>query len=92
MKAAMWSVLEASDGYKDIWPDRVVKRVAQRAAEFGRGDLKYVARHHSDTRGEAQRGRAEVVDVDVAWPAESGVLEVVMLDVGDGVGHVGFAG
>jgi hypothetical protein len=29
--------------------------------------------------------------MDIAWTTEVGIFEVMMLDVADGVGHVGFA-
>ena len=45
-----------------------------------------------DAGREGKRRRAEGVDMDVARPAEIGVLEVVRLEVGDRVRHVGFAG
>jgi hypothetical protein len=59
--------------------------------ELRRGDFEHVARLGLDAAGEGQGRRAEGVDVDIARPAEPVVLEMMRLEVGDGVRHVRLA-
>ena len=68
------------------------QRVAQRQHERIGADVEHVARLGSNLIGEGQSGSAEEMHMYVARAAEQTVLEVVVLEVGDGVGHVGFAG
>src|SRR3954468_1640157 len=66
--------------------------VDQRRAQRRQIDLEFVAGLHADVVDEAQRGGAKEMQVDVARHAMLPVLEVVVLEVGDGVAHVALAG
>ncbi len=66
--------------------------VGERQAEGLGLDLEDVAGLGADAVGEGEGGGAEHVDVQIAGLAEERVLEVVVLEVGDGVAHVGLAG
>jgi hypothetical protein len=66
--------------------------IAQWATKLGGGDLKNVAWFAADAGGKAERGRAVIVTVDITRAAEGGVFKVMMLDVGERMGHIGLAG
>src|ERR1700677_4795865 len=66
--------------------------IAQRQAERFRFDLEPVAFLARDPLAERERRGAEIMHVDVPRAAEQGVLEMVRLEVGDGVRHVLLAG
>jgi len=68
-------------------------RVSQRSAESGEGDLDHVSRFiPPGTLREAELAGAEEMNVDVPREAMLRKLEVVVLQVGEGVRHVLRAG
>src|SRR5581483_1957129 len=62
--------------------------IAQGAAEHRRLDFEHIADVRLDVLGEASRRGTEEMHVHVARAAEVGVLEMVMLKIGDRVRHV----
>ena len=66
--------------------------VTQRLAKFWRRNLKDIARLGSHASGKAKGGGAVVMTVDIPWAPEGSVFEMMMFQIGQGVGHIRFAG
>src|SRR4051812_40810394 len=66
----------------------LLERVAQRLAEVRALDLEHVPRLAAHSGSEAERRSPEEVQVHAAGPAEHRILEVVVLETADAVGHV----
>src|SRR4029078_12275198 len=71
---------------------RCAQPLAQGKEESVRLDLKYIAILGLDPGAERQSGGTEEVDMDIAGPAEAGILEVMRFQIGDGVAHIVFPG
>jgi len=66
--------------------------IAEGAAEAGESDFHDVAICEFNAVAKAEGVRAEEMDVDIAGPTMGRILEVVMFQIGDGVGHIFLAG
>jgi hypothetical protein len=67
------------------------QRISQRAAEAFEANLHYIAVFQREPVAKTERIRAEEMNVYVTRPAMSFVLEVMMLQIGEAVGHGGIA-
>ena len=68
------------------------QRVSQRAAEASKFDDHFVAVRQLNPRAETQAARAKVMNMQVTGSSVRLELEVMMLDVGEAVAHLFFAG
>jgi hypothetical protein len=67
------------------------ERIAEGTAKAGEFNFHNVAVGDFNAIAEAENIRAEEMNVDIARAAMSGIFEMVMFEIGDGVRHVFFA-